>query len=100
MLNLADLLNELVCEHVDKQVQLISDTEEHITDVILPISDRARHILVIPSRLLSEVFKLCKVFESALIAFVNKVDLTFVNQALNTSIGLLFLLPEVEWKSM
>ena len=48
MLNLADLLNKLVSEHVDKLVQLISDTEKHISDVIFPISDRAGHILVIP----------------------------------------------------
>ena len=100
VLNFSNLLDKFVRKHVNKIVQLVSDTEEHIADVVLPVSDSVRHVLVLSDSFFSEVLNLCEVLEPAFIAFVDKVNLTLVNKTLDAGILLLFFLPKVEMETV
>ena len=100
VLYLADLTNELVRKHIYEVVQLVTNTQKHISNVVLPVSNRVFHVLVLSESFLSLLLDLYEVLHATLVAFVNKVNFSFVNQALNAGICLFFVLPEVEWKSM
>ena len=96
MLDLADLPDELVGEHVDELAQLLPDAQEHIPNVVLPIRYRAFHSAVLLNGLLCHRLDLIKLLERALIALINEMNLFFVNETFDAGIRLYFLLPEVE----
>ena len=96
VLNLADLPDELVGEHVDELAQLLSDAQEHIPNVVLPVRYRAFHPTVLHHGLLRHRLDLIKLLERALIALINEMNLFFVDETFDASICLYLLLPEVE----
>ena len=100
MLNLADLPDELVGEHVDELAQLLSNAQEHIPNIVFPIRYRALHPTILLHSLLCHCFYLIKLLEGALIALINEMNLFFIDETFDTGISLFFLLPEVEWHAV
>ena len=96
MLDLADLPDELVGEHVDELAQLLSDAQEHIPNVVLPVRYRALHLAVLHQCLLRHRLDLIELLERALIALINEMNLFFVDETFDASVRLYLLLPEVE----
>ena len=96
MLDLADLPDELVGEHVDELAQLLPNAQEHIPNVVLPIRNCAFHSAVLLHGLLCHRLDLIKLLEGALIALINEMNLLFVDETFDASICLYLLLPEVE----
>ena len=96
MLNLTDLPNKLVREHVNELAQLLSNAQKHIPDVILPVRNRVSHATILLYNLLCHALDLIKLLESALVALVNEMNLSVVDETFDTSVSLLLFLPKVE----
>ena len=96
VLNLADLPDELVGEHVDELAELLPDAQKHIPNVVLPIRYRGLHPAVLHHGLLCHRLDLIELLERALIALINEMNLFFVDETFDASIRLYLLLPEVE----
>ena len=96
VLNLADLPDELVGEHVDELAELLPDAQEHIPNVVLPVRYRALHPAVLHHCLLRHRLDLIELLERALIALINEMNLFFVDETFDASVRLYLLLPEVE----
>ena len=87
-------------EHVNELTKLLPDSKEHISNVVLPIGNRVRHASILLNDLLSHCLDAVELLQGRLIALVYVMNILFANETLDTSIGLLLFLPEVEGHAM
>ena len=100
MLYLANLPNELMRKHIYKLIQLLSDTQQHISYIVLPGCYCMRHTLVLLDYFFCQQLDAIKLFETWLVTFVDIVDLFLIYKAFDTCVLLFLLLPKVEGHAM
>lgn len=100
VLHAADLFDELVCKHIDELVKLVLDSQEHVSDVLLPVGYCVWHPLVLSDDPFSHLLDLLEFLQVVLIAFVYEVHFAFDDQTLDTRVGLFFFLPKIERQPM
>ena len=83
-------------EHVNELAKLLSDSKEHISNIVLPVGNRVRHATILLNDILSHVLDIVELLQGRLVALVYVMNILFTNETFDASIGLLFFLPEVE----
>ena len=66
---------------------LCANSEEHVSDILLPLSHHGRHRNVFAHHFLCHLFNLFETIKLAFVAVVDKVDLFLVDQALDALVN-------------
>ena len=94
--NLSNLLYKAFSEVLNELYHLLSNTEQHITNIIFPIFDHHRNELIILNDRFSHMLYLFEALKLTLVAMIDKVYFSFINKTLYAFIDRLFVGPKVE----
>ena len=74
----------------------MANTEQHVADIFFPISDHSRNEFIILYDCLSHLFNLFEALKLTLVAMIDKVHFSFINETLYAFVYRLFVGPKVE----